>query len=77
MKEEQGHWTLEDVYPSYTILKIKKILQKKEGIQADKYHYFYNRQVLKDNKTLADYKIINEATINMGKKAIQLTLFDL
>ena len=74
---EQGHWILDDVYPSYTILKIKNILQKKEGIQADKYHYFYKRQELKDNKTLADYKIINDSTINMGKKAIQAKLFDL
>jgi len=76
-KANGKQWILEDIYPSDKILKIKEINQRKEKIQPDLYQYIYNNQELKEDKTLADYNIMNESIIHIIGKQLLLPLFNL
>ena len=46
-----------------TIIKLKEMIQDKEGIPPDQQILFSNRRILNDNKTIKDYKILKEETI--------------
>ncbi len=57
-----------EVEPSDSIEKIKEKIKEREGYPPDKQILLFNGRNLEDGKTLADYNIQKESTINMFMK---------
>ena len=53
------------VEPSDTIEKVKKKIQEKEGFPSNQQTLIFSGNLLENNKTLADYKIINQSTLHL------------
>ena len=51
---------------SQTICNLKQIIQSTEGIPVDEQLLIYNKKILDDNCTLADYNITNCSTIYLS-----------
>ena len=53
------------IEPLDTIRSIKAKIQNKEGIPQNKQKLIFGRRELEDNKTLADYRIIDQTTVHL------------
>ena len=53
------------VEPSDTIEKVKKKIQEKEGFPPEQQRLLFAGNELENNKTLADYKVINQSTLHL------------
>ena len=54
-----------DVTPLDTIEIVKNKIQNKEGIPKDQQRLIFAGNELEDNKTLADYKILEQTTLHL------------
>ena len=54
-----------EVEPSYTFKKLKDMIQEKEGIPQNQQSLNYFGRRLRDDRTLCDYNIQNESTIEL------------
>jgi surface protein len=54
-----------DVKPSFTIEKVKKKIQEKEGFPPEQQRLLFAGNELENNKTLVDYKVINQSTLHL------------
>ena len=54
-----------NVEPNDTILLIKIFLYIRERIPSDEYSFIFAGNLLRDNRTVADYNITNESTIHL------------
>ena len=61
-----------DVQDTDTILNIKKKIQQKENIHYARQKLLFNGNELIDNKTLIDYNIKNESTLQLILKSSTL-----
>ena len=52
-----------EIDPANTIDDVKVFIQDKEGFPPGKQKLFYKEQILKDNRSVAEYKIQEEATL--------------
>eukprot|EP01026_Neomeris_dumetosa_P047555 TRINITY_DN40892_c0_g1_i1.p3 TRINITY_DN40892_c0_g1~~TRINITY_DN40892_c0_g1_i1.p3 ORF type:complete len:129 (+),score=9.29 TRINITY_DN40892_c0_g1_i1:34-420(+) len=55
-----------EVEPDTTVLYSKQLIQAKEGIPASSLRLIYGGRQLDDDKTLADYGIVKDSTLNLA-----------
>ena len=65
VKTLTGNTTNLSVEPSDTIEKVKKKIQEKEGFPPEQQRLLFAGNELENNKTLADYKVINQSTLHL------------
>ena len=58
-------YTITEIYPSDTVLKVKEKFKDKEDVPTDKVTLTYRNRVLEDSRALSDYNIPDGATIFM------------
>ena len=54
-----------EINPSSTIEDVKERIQDSEGIPPDQQRLIFEKKLLEDNRTLADYKITKTSTLYM------------
>ena len=59
-----------EVEESYSIEKVKAIVEKKKGISSDQQLLIFAEQKLKDGLTLSDYNIQNGSTVDLLQKTL-------
>ena len=59
-----------EVEQSYSIEKVKAIVEKKKGISSDQQLLIFAQQKLKDGLTLSDYNIENGSTVDLLQKTL-------
>ncbi len=59
-----------DVYPYDTIETVKQLVTDKEGIPSKIIQLSYGSSILNDGRTLDDYNITNESTLNLYLRMI-------
>lgn len=59
------------VEPGDTILRVKTLIQEKEGIPPDQQRLTFNNQELDEDKTLAEYNITKGSEINLTLRLVK------
>lgn len=62
-----------DVESTFTIKMIKELIKDKEDISIEEQTLIFQGIILDDKKTLANYKILSESTINLIKSKLEAT----
>ena len=70
IKMSDGRKIVLEVEESYSIEKVKAIVEKKKGISLDQQLLIFAEQKLKDGLTLSDYNIQNGSTVDLLQKTL-------
>lgn len=65
VKTSFGKQIIVEVETNDTIEKLKQKIEEKEGIPTDEQRLIYVGKVLQNDKTLADFNIVNNCTIHI------------
>lgn len=76
IKKMDGKTITLELESSDTIEWVKAKIQEKEGIEIDNQTLMFNGKVLEDGRTLADYEVEKESTINLILNSNTITIFD-
>ncbi|CAM9166586.1 unnamed protein product, partial [Sphacelaria rigidula] len=58
-----GRRCLMEVFPSYTVARVKKQFYDQEGVPQRQQRYVYNGKTMKDDKTLSDYDVQDRSIV--------------
>ena len=64
-----------ETQPSFTIGRVKAMIQEKNGIAADEVKLMFGSRYLEDGHTLSGYSIRDGATLNLGRMEVHVSQF--